>query len=91
MNPAEIFGLALFKKTQNEFKSIEHGPQSSISEAAETLHTTEEPHKMTKNLGMAILGMDNSEKPITVVPEDIGQIETSYPSDTKEGSKDGTP
>lgn len=46
---------------------------------------------MTKNLGMAILGMDNSEKPITVVPEDIEQIETSYPSDTKEGSKDGTP
>ena len=46
---------------------------------------------MSSNLGKAILGIDNSEKPIAVLPEDIGQIETSYPSDTKEGSKEGSP
>lgn len=46
---------------------------------------------MGKKLGMAILGLENSEKPITAVPEDIGQVETSYPLDTKEGSKAGTP
>ena len=94
MNPIDMFGIALFKKTQNEFKSIEHGPQSSISEAAETLQATEEPPKMDKTLGMAILGMGNQDKPTAAsnaAQEDIANNDTSYPMETKEGSKTGTP
>ena len=93
MNPIDMFGIALFKKTQNEFKSIEHGAQSSISEAAETLQATEEPPKMGKSLGMAILGMGNQDKPTasTAVLDDIANNDTSYPMETKEGSKSGTP